>query len=72
MRIGVLKEIKSKEHRVAVTPEGVEQMRERGHEVFVEIDAGDGSDFHNQDYEKAGATICRSPKEIYQKSEMIM
>ena len=38
MRIGVLKEIKTKEYRVAVTPEGVEQMREHGHEVFVEVD----------------------------------
>ena len=38
-------EIKTKEHRVAVTPEGVDQMREHGHEVFVETDAGNGSDF---------------------------
>ena len=72
MRIGVLKEIKTKEHRVAVTPEGVEQMLEHGHEVFVEIDAGNGSDFYNEDYEKAGATICRSPEEIYRECEMIM
>jgi len=72
MRIGVIKEIKTKEHRVAVTPEGVEQMREHGHEVFVEVDAGNGSDFYNKDYETAGATICRSPEEIYQKSDMIV
>jgi len=72
MRIGVLKEIKTKEHRVAVTPEGVEQMREHGHEVLVENDAGNGSDFYNEDYENAGATICTSPEEIFQKSEMIM
>jgi alanine dehydrogenase len=72
MRIGVLKEIKTKEHRVAVTPEGVEQMLEHGHEVFVEIDAGNGSDFYNEDYEKAGATIYRSPEEIYRECEMIM
>ena len=72
MRIGVIKEIKTKEHRVAVTPEGVEQIREHGHEVLVEIDAGNGSDFYNEDYENAGATICTSPEEIYQKSEMII
>lgn len=72
MRIGVLKEIKTKEHRVAVTPEGVEQMREHGHEVFVEINAGNGSDFYNKDYVNVGATICRSPDEIYGKCEMIM
>ena len=65
MRIGVLKEIKTKEHRVAVTPEGVEQMREHGHDVFVEVDAGGGSDFSNKEYENAGATIRKSPEEIY-------
>ncbi|HAY40302.1 MAG TPA: alanine dehydrogenase, partial [Desulfobacteraceae bacterium] len=72
MRIGVLKEIKTKEHRIAVTPEGVEQMRNHGHEVLVEIDAGNGSYFYNEDYENAGAKMCTSPEEIYQKSEMIM
>ena len=49
MQIGVLKEIKTKEHRVAVTPEGVEQMRDHGHEVRVEIGAGDGSDFSDKE-----------------------
>jgi len=72
MQIGVLKEIKTKEHRVAVTPEGVEQMRDHGHTVRVEAGAGDGSDFSDKEYENAGATICSSPEEIYQKSEMVM
>jgi alanine dehydrogenase len=72
MRIGVLKEIKTKEHRVALTPEGVEQMREHGHDVFVETDAGNGSYRANKEYENAGAIICNSPEEIYQQSEMIM
>jgi alanine dehydrogenase len=72
MRIGVLKEIKTKEHRVSVTPEGVEQMREHGHEVRVEAGAGAGSDFSNKEYENAGATICSSPKEIYRECELIM
>jgi alanine dehydrogenase len=72
MRIGVLKEIKTKEHRIAATPEGVDQMREHGHEVRVEADAGAGSDFSNKEYEKAGATICSSPKEIYRECELIM
>ena len=51
MQIGVLKEIKTKEHRVSVTPEGVEQMREHGHEVRVETGAGAGSDCSNKEYE---------------------
>ncbi|MGA8180165.1 MAG: alanine dehydrogenase [Desulfobacterales bacterium] len=72
MQIGVLKEIKTKEHRVSVTPEGVEQMREHGHEVRVEAGAGVGSDFSNKEYENAGAIICNSPKEIYRECEMIM
>ena len=72
MRIGVLKEIKTMENRVAATPEGVDQMREHGHEVLVEIDAGNGSEFSNKEYEKAGAKICKSSKEIFRKSEMIM
>ncbi|NOQ18819.1 MAG: hypothetical protein GQ571_02495 [Desulfobacterales bacterium] len=42
MRLGVLKEIKTKEHRVSMTPSGVEQMLEHGHEVLVETGAGVG------------------------------
>ncbi len=72
MQIGVLKEIKTKENRVSVTPEGVEQFRQHGHEVRVETDAGAGSDFSNKAYENAGAIICRTSKEIYRKCEMVM
>jgi alanine dehydrogenase len=72
MQVGVLKEIKTKEHRVSVTPEGVDQMREHGHEVRVESGAGRGSDFSNKEYENAGAIICTSPEEIYRECEMIM
>ena len=72
MQIGVLKEIKTKEHRVSVTPEGVEQMLEHGHEVRVETNAGAGSEFSNKEYESAGAIICSTSKEIYRKCEMIM
>ena len=57
MRIGVLKEIKTKENRVAATPEGVDQMREHGHEVLVEIDAGNGSEFSNKEYEARSSVV---------------
>lgn len=72
MLIGVLKEIKTKENRVAMTPAGVEQIISHGHTVLVEAHAGDGSGFSDQKYNKAGAKICSSPEEIFEKSEMIM
>jgi alanine dehydrogenase len=72
MRIGILKEIKRKEHRVSMTPSGVEQMLAHGHEVLFETGAGDGSVFYDEDYIKVGATICNSPEEIYDKCDMIM
>ncbi|MCU0539972.1 MAG: alanine dehydrogenase, partial [Desulfobacterales bacterium] len=56
MIVGVLKEIKSKENRVAMTPAGVEQLAARGHTVEIETRAGEGSGFTDAQYEKAGAT----------------
>ncbi|MBW2514608.1 MAG: alanine dehydrogenase, partial [Deltaproteobacteria bacterium] len=72
MKVGVLKEIKTKENRVAMTPAGVEQMVAQGHTVMVESTAGEGSGFSDKTYEKAGASIEPSAKAIYQKSEMVM
>ena len=72
MRVGVLKEIKTKENRVSMTPSGVEQMLAHGHDVRLENGAGDGSVFYDEDYRKVGATICDSPKEIYETCDMIM
>jgi alanine dehydrogenase len=72
MKIGVLKEIKIKENRVAMTPAGVEQMVAQGHTVMVETTAGEGSGFSDRTYEKAGAKIEPSAKAIYEKSEMVM
>ncbi len=72
MQIGVLKEIKTKENRVSVTPAGVEEMVAHGHAVQVEKSAGEGSGFSNEDYQNAGATIIETAQEIYQANEMIM
>jgi alanine dehydrogenase len=72
MQVGVLKEIKTKENRVAMTPSGVEQMVSHGHEVLVETAAGDGSAFSDIAYVKAGAIICNTPEEIYQKCQLII
>jgi alanine dehydrogenase len=72
MLVGVLKEIKTKENRVAMTPAGVEQMVAHGHKVFVETKAGEGSGFSDGQYEKAGATISSAPEEIYDQCQMVM
>lgn len=70
MRIGVPKEIKNHEYRVALTPRGVEEFNRRGHEVFIEYNAGAGSGFYDKEYEQAGA-IVTNVDELYRKSDMI-
>ncbi len=72
MKIGVLKEIKTKENRVAMTPAGVEQMVAAGHQVSVETTAGEGSGFSDDAYRQAGADIGSSAAALYESSEMIM
>ncbi len=58
MRIGVLKEIKADEYRVALTPDGVAFLVERGHEVFVENRCGAGEDAPDEAYRAAVAVVC--------------
>jgi alanine dehydrogenase len=72
MIIGILKEIKTKENRVSMTPAGAEQLVGRGHTMCVETHAGEGSGFADSQYEKAGCKILASPKEIYAKCAMVM
>ncbi|UCF92546.1 MAG: alanine dehydrogenase [Desulfobacterales bacterium] len=72
MQVGILKEIKRRENRVAMTPAGVEQMVARGHEMCVETGAGEGSGFSDEAYVKAGAAIADSPPAIYAACEMVM
>lgn len=72
MLVGIPKEIKRKENRVAVVPAGVEQLIAHGHTVLVETGAGEGSGYADHDYLGAGATIVGSPQEIYQRSEMVV
>ena len=57
MKVGIPKEIKNHEYRVAITPAGVMELVRNGHDVVIERDAGLGSSIPNEDYEKAGATI---------------
>jgi alanine dehydrogenase len=72
MIVGILKEIKVLENRVAMTPAGVEVMVANKHTVLVENNAGVGSGFQNEEYVAAGATIVDTPAEIYAKSDMVM
>ena len=72
MIVGILKEIKSEENRVCMTPAGVEVMRQNGHTMLVEKNAGAGSGFDDDAYIAAGAEIVATPKEIYQRSDMVM
>jgi alanine dehydrogenase len=72
MIVGVLKEIKTEENRVCMTPAGVEIMRQNGHTVLVEKDAGKGSGFNNRAYSDAGAEIVSAPKEIFKRAKMVM
>ena len=72
MIIGILKEIKTKESRVAMTPAGVEQLVGLGHTVCVETCAGEGSGFTDPQYEEVGGMILASPKAIYAKCAMVM
>ena len=72
MIAGILKEIKTEENRVSMTPAGVEVMRDHGHTVLVEKGAGAGSGLDDKTYAAAGAEIVKTPKEIYDRSELVM
>ncbi|MGD9210813.1 MAG: alanine dehydrogenase [Desulfobacteraceae bacterium] len=72
MIIGILREIKSEENRVCMTPAGVEVMKQNGHSVLVEKDAGKGSGFTDEDYINAGAEIVIAAKGIYEQADMVM
>jgi alanine dehydrogenase len=72
MIIGILKEIKTEENRVSMTPAGVEVMKDHGHTVLVGKSAGVGSGFEDKAYTAAGAEIVKIAKEIYNRSDMVM
>lgn len=72
MIIGVPKEIKNNENRVALTPAGVAELSKRGHTVYVQSTAGDGSGFTDKMYETAGASILQTMEIVYGEAEMIM
>ncbi|MBI2486097.1 MAG: hypothetical protein HYW01_03885 [Deltaproteobacteria bacterium] len=72
MIIGVPKEVKESEYRVGLVPSGVKALVTGGHEVIVESHAGEGSGIKDEDYQKEGAKIASSAREVYQVADMII
>src|SRR5213080_321116 len=72
MIIGVPKEIKEQEQRVALLPSAANQLTRRGHSVLVEKNAGIGSGYPDEDYVKAGAEIVDHAKEVFARADMIV
>jgi alanine dehydrogenase len=72
MIIGVPKEIKEQEQRVALLPSGTNELTKHGHSVLVETNAGLGSGYSDQDYVKAGAQIVEQAKEVFARADMIV
>lgn len=72
MIVGVPKEIKEQEYRVALLPSAAYQLIKRGHEVLVERDAGAGAGYPDADYERAGATLVNDHAALFQKSELVV
>jgi len=72
MKIGVPTEIKSDEYRVAVTPAGVRELSEHGHEVLVQAGAGEGSAITDASYEAQGATVVPDAAGVFEAAEMIL
>lgn len=72
MKVGVLKEIKTNENRVALTPAGAFEMTKRGHDIFIQASAGEGSGFEDKEYVSAGAKILKTSDKVFAKGEMIM
>ena len=72
MIIGIPKEIKESEHRVGMTPSGVQTLIQNGHDVYVQNSAGQGSGHSDEDYSNVGAGLLKTIEEVYDISEMII
>jgi alanine dehydrogenase len=72
MKVGVPKEVKNNEFRVAITPAGVHELSVHGHEVFVESTAGEGSSIPDEEYKAAGATILATADDVWGTGDLIL
>jgi alanine dehydrogenase len=72
MIVGVPREVKTSEFRVAITPVGVRELVAHGHEVLIETDAGEGSTIHDEEYEAQGARIVTHVSDLFADADMIL
>jgi alanine dehydrogenase len=72
VKVGIPREVKNNEYRVAITPSGVHELVRNGHEVYVETDAGVGSSITNTDYVAAGAKILDSADDVWATGDLIL
>jgi len=72
MRVGIPREVKDNEYRVAITPSGVHELVSAGHSVSIEKDAGVGSSIPDDDYVAAGATIIGSADDVWAEADLLL
>ena len=72
MNIGIPKERRPFEFRVGLPPAGVEILKQHGHAIFVEHEAGVGAGFSDEEYEQAGARIVYSPEEVFGRADFLL
>ncbi|WAM17795.1 alanine dehydrogenase [Rhodococcus sp. JS3073] len=72
MKIGIPREIKNHEYRVAISPAGVHELSERGHEVIIESGAGIGSSFADEDFKAAGAQILQAADQVWDTADLLL
>jgi len=72
MRVGVPTELKNNEYRVAITPSGVAELVDRGHEVLIQSDAGDGSAISDADFKRAGAQLVNGADEVWAHADLLL
>ena len=72
MKVGIPREVKNNEYRVAVTPSGVHELVRHGHQVLVERLAGEGSSIRDEDYTAAGARIADSAQDVWGEAELVL
>ncbi|MCA9644107.1 MAG: NAD(P)(+) transhydrogenase (Re/Si-specific) subunit alpha, partial [Myxococcales bacterium] len=72
MLVGIPREIGPGERRVAATPETIKRLTKLGFDAVVESGAGEGASFLDSDYESVGARIIKDPKELWEKSDIVL
>ncbi|MEH0826591.1 alanine dehydrogenase, partial [Micromonospora sp. CPCC 205714] len=72
MKVGIPREVKNHEYRVAITPAGVNEFTRHGHEVFVEAGAGVGSSITDDEFAAAGAKILATADEVWDTAELVL